>query len=283
MKKNLLGIECPVEKAEYVVVPISYEATTSCFAGTYYAPLKILEASQELEDYLPELELNTGEIRIHTLPIFYPPSLVPEVAIESISKKIKEVVNLKKIPVIIGGEHTLTIGVLKAFEEDIKVIVVDAHLDFYDEFKCEKICHATVGKRIAEKYRMTHIGARAYELIEGENLANYDVLFVPQRFFFDSNDRILDEVSRGNIYISVDLDILSPEQGISVGNPVPEGWSLNDLLQLLNFFALHSHVVGIDFCEYRPASKTGDMIVSKIIQKTIAFMEIGKFAKEDLY
>jgi agmatinase len=279
MKFNFLGIECPYEDAEFIIIPIAYEVTTSCFAGTYHAPYKVLEASQEIEDYLPSLDLNTGEIRIHTLPIFSPPSLVPEEAIEHISKKIREVINTEKIPIIIGGEHTITWGCLKCFDEETKVVFVDAHLDFYDQFKGEKICHATVGKRIAERHRMVQIGGRTYEIIEGEELSKHDVIFLPVKSFFDSHDKLIDWISRGSVYLSIDFDILSPQEGISVGNPVPEGWAMDELLNLINFFILNSHIIGIDFCEYRPVSKTGDILVSNIIQKTLAFMEIKKLVK----
>jgi agmatinase len=279
MKHNFLGIECNLEDAEYLIVPIPYEVTTTCFGGTYYAPWRILEASKEIEDYLPELDLNTGEIKIHTLSFFHPPSLIPEEAIEHISQKIKEIVNKKKIPIIIGGEHTITWGCLKAFDEDTKVVFVDAHLDFYDRFHGEKICHATVGKRIAERHRIVHIGGRAYETVEGEELSKHDVIFLPMKSFFESQDKLIDWISRGPVYLSIDFDILSPQEGISVGNPVPEGWTINELLHLINFLILNSHIAGIDFCEYRPSSKTGDILVSKIIQKTLAFMEISNSIK----
>jgi len=282
MKFNFLGIQCNFEEAEYVVVPISYEATTSCFGGTHYAPWRILEASQEIEDYLPELDLNTGGIKIHTLPVFHPPSLVPEEAIEHISEKISEIVNAKKIPIIIGGEHTIAWGCLKSFDEDTKVVFVDAHLDFYDQFRGEKICHATVGKRIAERHRMVHIGGRTYETVEGEELSKHDVIFLPMKSFFDSHDKFFDWISKGSVYLSIDFDILSPQEGIMVGNPVPEGWTINELLHLINFFVLNSRVTGIDFCEYRPATKTGDILASKVIQKTLAFMEIGNSIKDSL-
>jgi len=279
MKFNFLGIECSYDDAEYVIVPVAYEVTTSCFPGTYYAPLRILEASQEVEDYLPELEFNTGEIKIHTLPVFHPPSLLTEEAIKHISNKVKEVIDAKKIPIIIGGEHTITLGALKPCNEETKVIFVDAHLDFYDQFKGEKICHATVGKRIAERYRMIHIGGRTYEIIEGEEFSKGDVIFLPMKSFFDSNDKLFDWFSKQDVYLSIDLDILSPQEGVAVGNPVPEGWTINELLHLINFFALNSCIIGIDFCEYRPASKTGDILVSKIIQKTLAFIKMGRSIK----
>lgn len=279
MNAKFLGIECPFEKADYVVIPIAYEATTSCFVGTYYAPLRILESSHQLEDYIPELELNAGDLEIHTIPIFHPSSLVPEEAVDHISERVKEVINWKKNPVIIGGEHTITLGALKAFGEETKVIFVDAHLDFHNQFHNEKICHATVGKRIAEKYRMAQIGGRAYEIVEAEELSKGDVIFLPLKSFFDSNEKIVDEFFRSPVYLSVDLDILSPDEGISVGNPVPNGWSVNELLYLINFFILNCDVIGIDFCEYTPTTKTGDILISKIIQQTIAFMEIKKCKK----
>lgn len=282
-EKNFLDINYPFESADYVLLPVPYEVTTSRFAGTYNAPLRIIENSEELDDYIPEFEFDVKTIKIHTLPPLHPPSLIPAEAIGFIAEKVKKILDERKTPIIIGGEHTITLGVSEALPEDVRFVIIDAHLDFYHSFKGEKLCHATVGKRVSERHRILHIGARTYETSEMEDFMKGDFLLLPfKSFFTEAGERPLEECSRGKIYISVDLDVLSPSEGIPVGNPVGgEGFTVKELLSVLHSFILNCPVVGIDFCEYRPLpSRSADIIVSRIIQHALAFMEMARLAFE---
>ncbi len=149
-------------KARFAVIPVPYEKTTSYGKGTANGPKAILEASRYMEMYDEELNCNTAEFGIATLK-----PLVIDDAPEVLTKKLRsvcaKVLQDKKFPVVLGGEHSISLGMLLALKDhykDVSVLQFDAHADLRDVYQGSKYSHACVMRRIREHAPAVQVGIR---------------------------------------------------------------------------------------------------------------------------
>jgi agmatinase len=163
-----------------------------------------------------------------------------------------------KFPVILGGEHTITLGALRALRPEL-VVVFDAHLDIRDELFGERLCHATYLKRGYEelRYNALIIGARALSKDEVEYAeSNSNIGYITSLSVIKNSGDTIAEIkqlveSASSVYVSVDLDVLDPAFAPAVGNPHPEGLSTTNLIDILHEIMCNK-VVGFDLNEVYP-------------------------------
>ncbi len=258
-------------KSRFVVIPIPYEKTTSYLKGTKKAPNEIIEASGNIELFDYETQKNTAEQGIHTTkPII---SSNPEQLIEKAGKLCKKVMQDNKIPVILGGEHTVSIGPALAghdIYEDLTVVQLDAHLDMKDSFEKSRFNHACVMRRIREKVKDTlHIGVRSCD-DEEFNYAKQNKLNI----FWDNkyNLKEIEKLTAKNIYVTIDMDVLNPAI-TSVGMPEPGGLSWYNTLEILKTLA-KKNVVGFDVVELMPRKgfEYANITTAKLIYKLMGYI-----------
>ena len=181
--------------------------------------------------------------------------------IEELVKKVHE---LGKVPVILGGEHTVTLGVLRALKPET-VIVFDAHLDLRDTLFDEKLCHATYLRRAYEElgFKLVVLGARALSseelgFAEGEDrirvVTARELASKGVQYGLKTVSETLKGVS--SAYVSIDMDVVDPSQAPAVGNPSPEGLNVADLLDLVGGF-VDKRFVGFDLTEVSPFYDSG--------------------------
>ena len=197
--------------------------------------------------------------KIHDLgDVPFPEANNNEKCIERISSFYDKIANAKKPVVSIGGDHSITIGSVRAIVEKfpgVQVIYLDAHADFRDSYMGSRFGHASVAKRLSELTEVIHVGVRS--ISEGE-LA--DIPDYPRTFFEAPREGIFDQNALGeilsvlgeNVYITIDLDVLDPSLMPSVGNPQPGGLSWNGINELLRVITSRSRVVGFDVVELAP-------------------------------
>lgn len=252
----------PQDNAAFWVIPCPMEKSVSYGKGTSKGPSAILEASQELEAL--ESGLAPGEGGIYTSP-----PVDCNGSIETILTRVEEVVekSLKHfaIPVLLGGEHTITLGALRALKywldkkgEKFGVVQFDAHADMRNEYKGERFSHATVMRRVLEELKLPFvqfavrdISAEEVKVRERYNITHYDAYFLSR---VGLPQQPLPEDFPQNIYISFDVDGLDSSLMPATGTPSPGGMSWKETQFILES-CIHNHpVVGMDIVELAPIS-----------------------------
>ena len=182
--------------------------------------------------------------------------------VDSALKEVEETVgSFSSFPVMLGGEHTVTLGALRSLEPDL-VVVFDAHLDLRDELFDERMCHATYLRRGYEElgYKAVTLGARA---LSGEEVefakSTRDIRYLTALDIMRQDpvalvSDIMEESER--VYVSLDMDVLDPSAAPAVGNPHPEGLSVTHVMDIVEQ-VMGGKVVGLDVTEVCPHYDTG--------------------------
>jgi len=245
------------EKARFVVLMVPFDSTTTWRAGARDAPFKILEASRFLELYDEDLGVVAAEAGIYTLSEIEPIRGDVVKTLERVEKWVYKVVKDGKFPVLIGGEHSVSIGGVRGvsrFYEGLAVVVFDSHCDFRDKYEGSKYSHACSIRRISEIVdEVLVLGVRSVceEDVEGIRNGRVSVFWADEvrrdrgKVFLE----VLERLGGYKVYLSVDLDVIDPSQMPSVGTPEPDGLEWGELASLLCGLCLELDVVGIDFVE----------------------------------
>ena len=278
--------EIPESYSDYagskvVILPFPYEMTTCYVKGTENGPDAIIKASTEVELYDEELG-NVFEIGICTLKplkVNEKPELMAGIAY----KNIKELLSHGKFIATLGGEHSITSGIVKAFKEkfeDLSVLQIDAHADLKEEFEGSRHSHACAMKRVIDICPVVPVGIRSLSLEEAEFIKenNYKIFWAKD---IVDNDEWFDEaISRlsKNVYITFDLDGLDPSIMPSVGTPEPGGLGYYQALRFLKKVCEKRNVVGFDVVELCPNKNqvSSDFTAARIIYKLIGYKFMGK-------
>ena len=245
------------ETSRFVVIPVPYDSTTSFRAGSRYAPAAIIDASRHLEDFDVELEIDPSERGIYTFPEVSPDLSGPKRVVGQIESLVGEVLADDKTPVVLGGEHTLTIGAVSACKErfaDLTVLYLDAHADLRDSFMGARWGHASVAMRVSEICSLVEVGVRSISAEERQfaRSGGIPVFYWP---WSGGGEELASEVCgrlSPNVYVSIDLDVMDPSIMSAVGTPEPGGMTWWDITSLLRRVAARSNVVGFDLVELSP-------------------------------
>ncbi len=253
--------ELDYENSLFVVIPVPYDGTTSFRGGARYGPAAIIEASRQLEDYDVELGRDPSEAGIYTLPELVPDASGPKRVIEQVCDAASRAVSDGKTPALLGGEHTITVGGVRACAqryEDLSVLFLDAHGDLRDSFMGSRWGHASVARRVSEMCPIVAVGVRSISAEEFEfaqdsrNAERVTLHSWPSPL---DADALADAVSARlspNVYISIDLDALDPAIMSAVGTPEPGGMSWWDVIGLLRAVSLRHRIIGFDVVELSP-------------------------------
>ena len=284
-KHNLFGIdEQDYDSARVVVLPIPYDSTTTYKTGAREGPDAIINASRNLELYSYELKADISKIGICTLQSMAPDLSSPESMTDKIKEEVGIILDDGKVPLLLGGEHTITIGSLKAFKEhgkNMSLIHFDAHADSRQELFGSKYMHATVAARAREIYTdMFQIGVRSIDADSATKADNQRMLFMEdiRRLGVEELVSNINDESNGSIYLSVDLDVLDPSEMPSVGTPEPDGLKFFELLKIIQGISEAKKLEGIDFTELSPIPylNAPDYLAAKLIYLTLGCFLLNK-------
>lgn len=272
--------------ARVAILPVPYERTTTYRSGTGDAPSAIIDASAYIELYDEELNIETFRIGIHTCPPLKFELPEPHRAIEEIEKKVAIILRDDKFPVIIGGEHTVTIGAVRAFVHkypSLNVLQLDAHADLRDHYRGNFLSHACTMRRIREICPAVQVGIRS--------ISSEEVMVVREKgwkihYFHEIRgtekwiDEILEDLSDPT-YITIDMDFFNPSEVPSVGTPEPGGMGWFEGTKFLKKVMAKKNVVGFDVVELCPqeGNTNSDFFAAKLIYRLIGyrfFPEIGQ-------
>jgi len=251
MKTFIFGKNPEYKDSNIVMLPVGFEKTTTYKKGTSKGPEAILEASKNLELYDEELKL-TPKLSIFTDEIKIKDN--QEDMVNEIENKSVKYLKDNKFVLMLGGEHTISLGLVKALKnkyKDFTVLQLDAHSDLRNDYDFEKLHHATVMRRVHElKIPIVQVGIRS--------LSEEEALFIKKEKIntFYANDfnikKIISSIKTKNVYITIDLDVLDPSIMPSVGTPEPNGLNWNQITSLLKEISKSKNIISADIVELSP-------------------------------
>lgn len=279
------GFQKPFEEANYIILGVPFDFTSTYRTGARFGPNAIREASLNIETYSFRTGLDVEDLRLHDLGDLHV-STSTEQTMERLERVVKEILEQGKTPVTIGGEHTITLGVLKGLGEKASktaVVSFDAHLDLRDQFMGLKLSHTTFMRRISEEIKpakIIEVGTRAVCKEELEYAENAEIKFLTTNYIRREGveqataflEKRLEDMR--NVYVSIDMDILDPAYAPAVQNPEPEGLETSVLLDILGCVC-DKPILGFDLVEVAPNYDHGNTAIqaAKIIFEMLCSIE----------
>jgi len=266
------------DDSKIVVISAPYEKTTSYGKGTKNGPAAILKASQIVEDYDIEAGFEPcKKLGIHTLPALR----LSNDPHGTVYRTVKKILADKKIPALLGGEHSISFGAIKAAKEaypDLSVLQFDAHSDLRDSYHGDKHSHASIMRRAREMCPAVQVGIRSQDLEEVYYLKEAGLMgsiFYTHEFDASRIPEMVKQLS-GNVYITFDVDVFDPSVMPGTGTPEPGGLLWYDCLKILKEVILSKNIVGFDVVELSP--KKGmehcDFTAAKLVYKMISYLSM---------
>ena len=248
--------ELAPEAARFHVLPVPYEKTVSYGGGTARGPAAILEASAQLERW--DGHSDPGGEGIYTWPAI---DCTPqaEAVLQAIAAGVARILALGKFPIALGGEHTVTWGVIQGYLQagvrDFGVVQIDAHADLRDEYEGSKLSHACVMRRVVEAgIPLFQLGNRAYSEEERAARSAYRVRHLDAEALVPGgvSSFTLPADFPANVFFTLDVDGIDPAVLPATGTPVPGGLSWYQTLGLFESVARQRRVIGFDILEFAP-------------------------------
>jgi agmatinase len=263
-KKNFLGVneEGRWPSSCFTVLPAPLELTTTYMKGTGNGPLALLEASRQVELWDDELKVKTVRAGIATLPLMEFKGLSPEQAMEALELRTGEILDEGKMPAVIGGEHSLTTGVIRAFAKrfpGLSVLHLDAHADLRESYEGSPLNHACVMARVGEMVPFVSAGLRSLSPEEADKIDREGLVVFDMHTLRRNPDWSVSAIRAlsDTVYITLDLDVLDPSVMPAVGTPEPGGMMWYPLLDFLKDVFASKRVVGVDMVELCPSVDPG--------------------------
>lgn len=269
-----------LENSKVVLVTVPYDGTSTWGKGADKGPELFLDASENMELY--DIETGTepylegvylaGEVSENS---------TPEAMTEAVYQKTKELLATDKLFTLFGGEHSVSIGSIRAIGEkfeNLTVLQLDAHTDLRPEFHGSTSNHACAVFEANQKHNLVQVGIRSMDVEEVEYLPEGRVFFAHEIANNENwvND-VLEKVS-GNVYITIDLDAFDPSIAPSTGTPEPGGLQWYPTLELLRKVFEKCNVVAFDIVELMDSaySKPSAFLAAKLYYKMLAYYHINK-------
>ena len=251
---TFIGFDNEFENSSLVLFGAPFDGTTSFRPGTRFAPETIRKESYGLESYSPYLEMDLDEFELFDQGDLEFPFGNPKKVIDIIYENTKDILKNDKTPFMIGGEHLVTLGTIKAMAEkykDLRLIHLDAHTDLREDYLGEKLSHATVIKRVWDiigDNKIYQFGIRSGTKEEFDWSKEHTTM---EKFSCDTFSSIKEELLNYPVYITIDLDVLDPSIFSGTGTIEPGGISFKELISFIEEVS-ELNIVGADVVELSP-------------------------------
>ncbi len=264
--------------ADYVLFGVPFDGTTSFKAGCRDAPLAIRQVSYNIETYLPFYDLEMTDVSVHDMGDMYVECL-PDLMVEQVADAVSDLMKDEKVPIMMGGEHSVTIGAVQTLKPKWYV-VCDAHLDMQDEYRGSPFNHDCVTARVSEAVEnIVIIGARSgcreeFEFAR-ENYHLYTADDVEERGIRSVLDEVSELIGDDSLYLSIDADAIDCCMTPGLGTPEPFGLSPKDVRAVIR--RLSKNAIGFDYVEVLPNDEGQTaMVAAHMIREFIAGHFCGK-------
>jgi agmatinase len=266
------------DTSKVLIWPVPFEKTVSYGHGTKEGPAAIIDASRYMEIYDEEIGGETATIGIHTLPAIDAEREVEEM-IPALQRQAQELLKTGKFLCMLGGEHSITAPVVRAFGEKypkLSVLQIDAHADLRDSYEGTRHSHACAMRRVVEVCPAVQVGIRSLSAEEARAIPH-----LPTHVFYakditgrtDWIDSAVDLLT-DDVYLTIDIDGLDPSLVPSTGTPEPGGLTWNEALTLIRTVAAKRNVVGMDLVELcrSSTSNAASFLSAKLVYKTLGYI-----------
>jgi agmatinase len=261
------------EEAEFVLLGVPFDRTTSFRSGARFAPTTIREASSNFEMELFEHGVTFDDIKFHDSGDLYEEGTVDDM-VKAIEEEARKIVSAGKFLVSMGGEHSITPPIVKAYGEDISVITIDAHLDYRDSYQGLKNSHACAHKRIEDVVGKGNVFAFGIRSISGEedheNALYADAFTIHEKGCMNVFRNMLAKLKRKPVYLSLDIDGIDPAYAPGTGTPEPFGLTPLDVKHIIDEIA--PRLVGFDVVEVCPPYDNGNtsVLAARLVREVVA-------------
>ncbi len=276
-----LKLEFPmsdIEEAEFVILGIPFDGTTSYKPGTRFGPTLIRQATLNLESYILDYDIDLAEVKIADVGDL---AIVAGNPLETIKRGIETIEEIKKInpksvPIVLGGEHSMTFAPVKALKPK-SYVVFDAHLDLRESYEDNPWNHACVARRISELgVKVAEFGIRSGTKEEVEYAKKADIPWVHAREY--TLERFIEVVKDlpEPVYVSVDIDVFDLSMVPSTGTPEAGGLRFWEVVEALEWLVKNKEVIGFDIMEVA-GMELGD--ITALTAAKLLFYMIGMLSK----
>jgi len=281
------GVQKPLEEAKYVVFGVPFDVTSTYRTGARFGPNAIREASLNIETFSFRTGVDLEDLLIHDLGDLHV-STSPRKTVGMLTHVVADVLSAGKMPVAVGGEHTITLGVLKGLGSIAKktaIVSFDAHLDLRREFQGLTLSHTTFMRLINEEVKpakIFEVGTRAVCREELDYAKKAGVEFItslqlrregPEKTIQNLKEKL---APYDSVYLSVDMDVLDPAFAPAVQNPEAGGIDTNTLIDVLCALC-DKRVIGFDVLEIAPVYDQG---ISAVAAARIMFEVLCQLEKK---
>tara|TARA_R110000868_G_scaffold28633_2_gene107170 strand:- start:17693 stop:18637 length:945 start_codon:yes stop_codon:yes gene_type:complete len=275
-----------LETAKVVLIPVPYDGTSTWRKGADKGPEAFLNASENMETYDIETATEVYKQGIYLADAIDEKSS-PEAVVNAVHTITKDYIKRNKFVTLFGGEHSISIGSIRAFNEcydNLTVLHIDAHADLRETYNGSKFNHACAVHEASQTTNLIQVGIRSMDAIEKT--------FMDEEKTFFAHDMVNDEywidkvieLMSDNVFITFDLDALDPSILPATGTPEPGGLLWYETLEFLKQVFEEKNVVGFDIVELCPneTDKSSDFLAAKLYYKMLSYKFMGE-AAEDSY
>ena len=275
--KYFADAEADYDEADFIIFGVPYDKTSSFRKGANLAPKEIRHASWNFETFNIKTGIDLKDIKFHDYGDLDVKNDKPKVMVEKVKKFTATLLEKNKFPIALGGEHSITSGIIQAFPDDIAVVILDAHLDFRGQYENEMYNHACVVRRISDHINVRDIvvlGVRSAEKEEVQD-AKKQGLFYFESFTIREQGmkKTLSETKKylknKRIYLTLDIDVVDPAYAPGTSTPEPFGLTHFDVLECIESFS--QSLAGFDVVEVCPPYDNGEtaLLAAKFVRYII--------------
>jgi agmatinase len=275
-KKNYAGIPdkyARIDDAKVVLIPVPYDGTSTWQKGADKGPDAFLDASENMELFDIETRSEVYKKGVYLAPAVTEASS-PEKMVEAVYKTTKSYLKQEKFVTLFGGEHSVSIGSIRAFNEtfeDLTVVQLDAHADLRPEYEGSANNHACALHEASKTTNLVQVGIRSMDISELDHMDENQVYF-GHDLYDDWMDDAIGQMTP-NVFITIDLDAFDPSIMPSTGTPEPGGLLWFETLEFLKLMFKKKNVVGFDIVELCPNEndKSSDFLAAKLYYKMLSY------------
>lgn len=270
-----IGFEDEFEESTAVLFGVPFDGTTSFKPGTRFAPSAMREDSWGLESYSPYLDRDLEDLKLFDYGNLELPFGDKKNALRMIQEHVQNIIDANKIPIMIGGEHLVSLAPVKALSkkyDDLNIIHFDAHTDLREDYLGESLSHATVIRRIYDQVgdgKINQFCIRSGLKEEFEWAKKHTHL---EKFTYNTLESCVRRLKDKPVYITIDLDVLDPAVFPGTGTPEPGGINFHHMMEIISILGRLDNVVGMDVVELSPkfdASGVSTAVACKTLRELV--------------
>lgn len=267
------------DKAKVVILPVPFDATSTWIKGADKGPEALIAASANMELFDINSDSEVYKIGIHTADAVNERKS-PDKMVKEVQSRVTQLLKKKKFPVILGGEHSVSIGAINAMAEyykdkDLTILQFDAHADMRQSYEGSKNNHACVMARAAEVAPVVQVGIRSMSIEESHDIQDGRVFYADVVTDTTNKTWMYDFLNKltKNVYITIDLDAFDPSIMPATGTPEPGGLLWYPMLEMLQKVNEKANIVGFDVVELCPMkyNKAPNFLAARLVYHLLTY------------